>query len=323
MPRAYTAAQGQDTSNRWSDVFSDAKYAQVAGVQAVAVGAPQVFYHAKCVFDFSAGREDDLSFVVGDIADVACKGDWLMGCVSAADGGSPRRDWIPRAFVERINANCEAEEAAAAVAAAAAAEAAAEMAARTVGVTAARAGELTWWKVRNSRGDVDLVPAVYLRMHDPDAAASTTTASTGLLGPPPLLPPKKQKTMPDLGMYRFPSASYSSSSEGPQHWVSVVDPNSLAELSIEERKRQKAIFELIKTEHYNVRDLQLIVQVLYEPMSQFLEQVDLETIFSNIKALLLTNSIILSDWEPVQAESEYNIGHIFLRHANELDCYVT
>ncbi|KAJ1556773.1 hypothetical protein HK405_001849, partial [Cladochytrium tenue] len=145
--RADTAAQGQGTSNRWSDVFSDAKYAQVAGAQAVAAatqdpalvsspassaaGAPQVLYQAKCVFDFSAGREDDLSLAVGYVADVEREdGDWLMGSVPTADSGSRRRGWFPRVFVEKIDANREAEEAAAAAAAE-------EMAARIVGVAEA------------------------------------------------------------------------------------------------------------------------------------------------------------------------------------------
>jgi hypothetical protein len=109
-----------------------------------------------------------------------------------------------------------------------------------------------------------------------------------------------------------------------QHWVSVVDPAKMELLSIEERKRQEAIFELIQTEQHYVRDLQLIVEVFYQPMSQFMSAADLNMIFSNIEDLLMTNSIILSDFETAQAEQEYivrNIGQLFMRHAGSLDVY--
>ena len=49
--------------------------------------------------------------------------------------------------------------------------------------------------------------------------------------------------------------------EDAQFWVSVVDPNQMAQMTIEERKRQEAIFELILTEQNFVRDMQLVIEV--------------------------------------------------------------
>ncbi|KAJ1540100.1 hypothetical protein HK405_011985 [Cladochytrium tenue] len=83
-----------------------------------AAGASQGLYQAKWGFDFSAGREDDLSMAVGDIAD---------------------RLAPSRLVPQKIDANREAEETAATTAA----EAAADMAARMYDYDAVRADELT------------------------------------------------------------------------------------------------------------------------------------------------------------------------------------
>ncbi len=46
-----------------------------------------------------------------------------------------------------------------------------------------------------------------------------------------------------------------------QPWSSFVSDELLSRLTVEEKKRQEAIYELIGTEQSYVRDLQLIVEV--------------------------------------------------------------
>ncbi|KAJ1555279.1 Intersectin-2, partial [Nowakowskiella sp. JEL0078] len=109
-------------------------------------------------------------------------------------------------------------------------------------------------------------------------------------------------------------------------WATLVDPSVLQCLSSEERKRQESIFELVSTESTYVRDLQIIVEVFYQPMSLFMKDRDLENIFANIDEILLANSLILSDLESYLESQGYvvdAIGSEFAKHIPSLDCYAT
>ncbi|KAJ3288737.1 Intersectin 1 (SH3 domain protein) [Borealophlyctis nickersoniae] len=110
----------------------------------------------------------------------------------------------------------------------------------------------------------------------------------------------------------------------PTAWINKVDPALLEQIPHEERKRQEAIFELIQTEQSYVRDLQLIVEVFYAPLTQLLTPPDIRTLFSNIEEVLFVNSLILSDFETAQIEQSFvmgGIGRLFIRHADKLSCY--
>ncbi|KAI9004449.1 hypothetical protein DFJ74DRAFT_693455 [Hyaloraphidium curvatum] len=109
-------------------------------------------------------------------------------------------------------------------------------------------------------------------------------------------------------------------------WASQVDPAFLEQTLPEERKRQEAIFELISTEQTYVRDLQLILEVFYQPLQQLpgLTSQDLVGIFNNIEDILICNSLILSDFEKLQADQGgvvHAIGAAFLKHVKPLQAY--
>ncbi|CAG8437670.1 15518_t:CDS:10 [Acaulospora morrowiae] len=97
------------------------------------------------------------------------------------------------------------------------------------------------------------------------------------------------------------------------------------DLSKEERKRQEAIYELIFTEQTYLRDLQIIIEVFYDPLQDLLPKVELSMIFSNIEDILLHNTAILSDLEQRQKEDKYvvkNIGDILVKHSEGLRLYI-
>ncbi|KAI9193369.1 uncharacterized protein BJ171DRAFT_528088 [Polychytrium aggregatum] len=126
---------------------------------------------------------------------------------------------------------------------------------------------------------------------------------------------------------RSPSMMQYSSSQHQglsSSWSNAVDASILSSLSAEEKKRQDAIHELIATEQSYVRDLQIIVDVFYGPMTGMLLESDFRTIFSNIEDLLISNTMILSDFETLLKEGNGYIGAIgdtFSRHASSLEAY--
>lgn len=109
-------------------------------------------------------------------------------------------------------------------------------------------------------------------------------------------------------------------------WASQVDAEFLAQTTPEERKRQEAIFELIATEQHYVRDLQLILEVFYQPLQKFpsVSQQDLVGIFNNIEEILMCNSLIVSDFEQLQSDQGgviHAVGMTFLNHVKALQAY--
>ncbi|KAI9492304.1 hypothetical protein BDB00DRAFT_441263 [Zychaea mexicana] len=115
-------------------------------------------------------------------------------------------------------------------------------------------------------------------------------------------------------------------SPGLLTWASTMEKTELEAIPAEERKRQETIFELIATEKTYLRDLQLVVSVFYADSGKYLTRDEQDVVFSNIDELLLCNTALLSDLESRQQESAgviSNIGDVFLKHAENLNCYST
>ncbi|KAJ3099858.1 hypothetical protein HDU96_010540 [Phlyctochytrium bullatum] len=319
---------------------------------------PIVLYQVKALFPFSANREDDMSLDTGDILDVEKEdGDWIFGALGE------RRGWFPRNYVEQYDP-ASAEVSAADPPTPPEPLVPSEPIARAEAIydyDAARDDEVTikmgdfvdvfskdgdWWEIRNGeyRG---VVPGIYLKevsSAPPALPSKPKKDESHFLGVFGGVPAQRQGSeysftsaggmgddivvpdFPNISMSREGSQGGSTrgSVAGGQHWVSVVAQADFERLTLEERKRQEAIYELIQTEQAYVRDLQIIFEVFYQPMAQYLSQQDINTIFSNLEDILMTNTIILSDWEEAQKQSNYvimNIGKLFSRNAAALDCY--
>ncbi|KAJ3203501.1 Intersectin 1 (SH3 domain protein), partial [Dinochytrium kinnereticum] len=322
---------------------------------------PVILYQVKALFQFTAGREDDLSFEAGDILDVEKEdGDWVFGSRQGEKG------WFPQNFVEKHDPDAKtvkvetpppSEPPMTPLCRAEAmydydANRGDEIDIKTGDVVDVYSRDGEWWQigVGERRG---VVPGIYLKEIKHDEGPP----------PPPLVPVKpKKEDAAFLGVFGVPQqrqgSEYSFTSHGGggvlgdgggefgnismsrdgsggggsqrgsvaggQHWVTVVAQSDFERLTLEERKRQEAIYELIQTEQSYVRDLQIIFEVFYNPISQYLSQQDVTSIFSNLEDILMTNTIILSDWEEAQKQSNYvimNIGTLFERNASALDCY--
>ncbi|KAJ3029914.1 UNVERIFIED_CONTAM: hypothetical protein HDU68_010697 [Siphonaria sp. JEL0065] len=322
------------------------QHKQMSFADAFSVPTPApILYQAKCLFDFTPGRPDDLELAATEIVDVEKEdGDWLFGATTT---NPTKKGWFPRNFTEVYDPTKKEEPVVAVVTELPTIEKANDpigVAEALFDYSAQRGDELTvvagqfltifdksggdWWDVMNEGGDRGLVPSTYLKEEGAGGGAglvpvereyslrvSLTSSSENdafLQSVPP--------------MARNSASQQAVSSEGFQHWASVVDQGLLAQLSLEDRKRQEAIFELIQTECHYLRDLQLLVELFYQPMSQFLSDADLRTIFANIEDILMVNTMIFSDLEAAQVESRYvvtNIGALFQKHASALECYAT
>ncbi|KAI8834668.1 Dbl homology domain-containing protein [Chytridium lagenaria] len=307
---------------------------------------PVVLYHVKALFQFTAGREDDMSLEADDVIEVEKEdGDWMYG----AKGGE--RGWFPQNFVEKFDPNVIAEPELEPEPAVVEAETVLFRAEAMYDYDAQRDDEVTiktgdfvdvyrkdgdWWEVVNgeSRG---VVPRIYLKEVEDAPPLVPIKARHEYLavgGVPQMRvgseysiasQPVVDADFGNIGMAREGSGAHSArGSVAGQHWVSVVAQNDFERLTLDERKRQESIFELIQTEQSYVRDLQIIFEVFYQPITQLLSKQDVDTIFSNLEDILMTNTIILSDWEEAQKQSDYvimNIGTLFERNALALDCY--
>ncbi|KAI9346498.1 hypothetical protein BDR26DRAFT_109813 [Obelidium mucronatum] len=263
-----------------------------------------VLYQSRILFDFTPGRPDDLELTANEVVNVEKEdGDWLFGSpVSDAS----KKGWFPKNYSEVYDPNKREEEEVTPVPPTivkandpiGVAEALFDYSARRDDELSVSAGQFLtifdksggdWWDVMNESGDRGLVPATYLKE---EGGGSATTSTPG---PMPIereysLRVSLNSSMDNDAflssappMMRNSASQQAVSSEGFQHWASVVDQNLLAQLSLQDRKRQEAIFELIQTECHYLRDLQLLVEVFYQPMSQYLSDADLRTIFANIE----------------------------------------
>ena len=110
-------------------------------------------------------------------------------------------------------------------------------------------------------------------------------------------------------------------------WSSLIDSQALSELPEMERKRQEAIFELIRTEGTHVRDLQIIVEVFFNAMQDapFLSNKAQTVIFANVEELLLAAVSLFSDLENRQKDSRLyvtRIGDILNDHMKKMQVYM-
>ncbi|KAI9322514.1 hypothetical protein BX666DRAFT_1849334 [Dichotomocladium elegans] len=134
-------------------------------------------------------------------------------------------------------------------------------------------------------------------------------SNAGISGPPNSTPINRKRSL------SVPSQTSRPGSPILITWASAIDEHELAAISLEERKRQEAIFELISTEKTYLRDLQLIINVFYTDSARYLERDEQDVIFSNIEDLLLCNTALLSDLESRQRDD----GNF----ADNLKCYST
>ncbi|GAA6106537.1 intersectin-2b, partial [Tachysurus ichikawai] len=74
-----------------------------------------------------------------------------------------------------------------------------------------------------------------------------------------------------------------------------ADLTSLESMSLQEKKRQGYIHELITTEDRYMEDLQLVLEVFHKPMSEsgWLTEAEMNTIFVNWKELITSNTKLL------------------------------
>ncbi|KZT54344.1 hypothetical protein CALCODRAFT_456827 [Calocera cornea HHB12733] len=93
-------------------------------------------------------------------------------------------------------------------------------------------------------------------------------------------------------------------------WSTLVSKEALEGMPDRERKRQEAIFELINTEDTYVRDLQLIVEIFYRSVIEYLDDKSGKLIFDNIEDILLCNSTFLSSLEERQKQCRLYIDMI-------------
>ncbi|TSO67474.1 Intersectin-2 [Bagarius yarrelli] len=84
-----------------------------------------------------------------------------------------------------------------------------------------------------------------------------------------------------------------SESDPSQQWC--ADLTSLESMSLQEKKRQGYIHELLETEERYMEDLQLVLEVFHKPMSESgrLTEAEINTIFVNWKELIISNTRLL------------------------------
>lgn len=100
----------------------------------------------------------------------------------------------------------------------------------------------------------------------------------------------------------------------------------LDSISNDEKKRQEAFFELVGTEKSYILDLQLIIELFFVPISEFLNRNDLNHLFQNITELLDINTRLFDDLETSLTTQNFlveRIGVLFLSHVQYLEYYTT
>lgn len=107
-------------------------------------------------------------------------------------------------------------------------------------------------------------------------------------------------------------------------WASQIDADAVANLPDRERKRQEAIFELIRTEQSYVQALQQVTEVFFQAVRPALTARAAQIIFANVDDILLFNTIFLSELEDRQRRSQLyvdQIGDVVKTHVKGLDVY--
>ncbi|KAI9217398.1 Dbl homology domain-containing protein [Blastocladiella britannica] len=132
---------------------------------------------------------------------------------------------------------------------------------------------------------------------------------------------------------RHKKSATSIASEGST-WSAVMYPQLIQSLSPEERKRQEAIFEFIKTEQSYVRDLQVVMDVFIQPLTLGPHAATIlgpnhvatgKQMFANWEEILITNVAFLSDLELRQEQDDGLVGapgEVILEHIGSMRCYM-
>ncbi|KAK0546049.1 hypothetical protein OC845_004788 [Tilletia horrida] len=100
-----------------------------------------------------------------------------------------------------------------------------------------------------------------------------------------------------------PGAAEQTSAHSSTSWSALVGPQALSMIDDQERKRQEAIFELTETERTHVRDLQIVIEVFFNPLQQILPHKAARVIFAGVEEALTTAAFLLSDLEDRQRQS--------------------
>ncbi|KAJ1966839.1 hypothetical protein IWQ62_002220 [Dispira parvispora] len=93
-----------------------------------------------------------------------------------------------------------------------------------------------------------------------------------------------------------------------------------------ESRREMGICEVIKTEQSYLQNLNVLLEVFYLPMREWLDEQDIKIIFGNLEDLMTCSAQLLSVMES-QYEEEFikgtpmRMGEIFMNLANSFDCY--
>ncbi|RKP38637.1 hypothetical protein BJ085DRAFT_31938, partial [Dimargaris cristalligena] len=94
-----------------------------------------------------------------------------------------------------------------------------------------------------------------------------------------------------------------------------------------EGARENSIRELLETERTYLKNLNVVLEVFYVPMSYMLKESEMTIIFCNLESLMLCSAQLISMIE-LQVEQEFVtgkptcIGEIFMSLSQNFDCYV-
>lgn len=105
-------------------------------------------------------------------------------------------------------------------------------------------------------------------------------------------------------------------------WANQMEESFVMKVSVEERKRQEAIFELIFTEQKYVRSLMALSQIFIPKFKMFVN--DYKSIFGNTEEILYENSLFLDDLEKHQRKCQFYIDSIapqLLKFVEKLQIY--
>ncbi|KAG0143956.1 hypothetical protein CROQUDRAFT_48072 [Cronartium quercuum f. sp. fusiforme G11] len=107
-------------------------------------------------------------------------------------------------------------------------------------------------------------------------------------------------------------------------WTSLMDSATLSAYSDREKKRQEAIFELIKTEAAFVQNCQMLTEVFHQRLAPVLGTRASTVIFANIEEIMMFGVTFLSALEERQTEDKLlvgSIGDVICDHIQGLDVY--
>ncbi|KAI8641561.1 hypothetical protein BD408DRAFT_368111 [Parasitella parasitica] len=277
-------------------------------------------FHVKTLYEFTKNRADDLGFYENEVIVVQPfqdeSSDWWYG----TNEDTKESGYFPKTYVEKIDSASNRKPHADATLSAYT-KTIPIPSKSTTNVYTCKNNHLAVSDTHLSRGlsapNTPMMKKASLGASKAEltkrrrAASSVSTANNSLVGTPQLLLPHSGNMSENLELLS---------------WARIMDEIELNAIPADERKRQEAIFELISTERSYLCDLQMIINVFYTDSGKYLTQDERDVVFSNIDDLLICNTTLLSDLETRQREQANvidNIGDVFLKHADNLQCYST